>query len=256
MEKIFEMHTKRVITMHQAVKQYPNLVVYKDENYVDGEQISSSQGFASLEHIQSLGKNEQIQQFAKDYPVSNGVASKVAVLAVKSALREELRKNGMGGAKWENLELVDNPFDVIEETGMLDMDNGDKYEVFYISTYSNLVESLDEKRIPQGIKFDYMTSIDNNGYHLKNLLEAIKERTDIHWKNRSEKAEITSIPSYNVSDGAYMQLEFRWVPSDEDYAKLELNKRHLHCDEVMEKIFGLDLSEKGNIRKFHTEKEF
>lgn len=247
MEKVFEMHRKRVISTLQAVKQYPNLVVYLDEEFIDGQKVSSTQGLASLQAIQSIGKNEPVKDFEKSYEGRAGKSKKGVMMARRETMREELRKKGMAGSEWKHLGTVDNPYDVIQSVGTLDMDNPGEYEVFYLHFANHIVEGMDEKPVPQGLKFDYMGScgqLDDGLYELERILEVIKDRSDIEWLNEEEVAKITRIPYYNAERNRTSQLEFRWIPSDADYEKIQgeptswdRNLRHV----VMEKVFGIDL---------------
>ena len=255
MEKTFEMNTKRVISYLQVVKQYPNIVVYKDEEFVDGELIKSAQGIASLQHIQSLGKNSPIKDFEKEYKTPWNKSTKGAVMARRNHMREELRKTG-NSAKWKDLRMIEYPYDVIEAEGTLDMENLGEFEVFYRDYGSHLIESLDEKRVPQAMHFNYMNGNVHNGYfNLENVLDGIKERTDIEWLNRAKEAKISDIPHYNSEEGRDEELDFHWIPSDEDYAKITFENRWYHQHEVMKKIFGLDLSEEGMVLKRLEDRE-
>ena len=260
MEKVFEMHRKRVISTLQAVKQYPNLVVYLDEEYVDGEKVSSTQGLAYLQFIQSIGKNQPVKDYEKEYVNKrHGKSKKGVKLARREVMREQLRKQGMGASRWEELGMIDNPYDVIQTVGTLDMENLGEYEIFHLNLANHIAEGLDEKPVPQGLKFDYMGSggqLDDGLYDLKKILKAIKERSDIDWLNREKEPKITDIPYYNAERNRTSQLEFRWIPSDEDYEKVHGDEsisweRTFH-HVVMEKVFGLNLED---CRRIYTAEE-
>lgn len=247
MEKVFEMHRKRVISTLKAVKQYPNLVVYLDEEFIDGQKVSSTQGIASLQFIQSIGKNQPVKEFEKSYEGKHGKSKKGVQLARRQTMREQLRRKGMAGSEWKHLGLVDKPYEAIQSVGALDMENPGEYEIFFLDYASHLVEGVDEKPVPQGLKFGYMGSngqLDDSRYDLEKILEAVKDRSDIEWLNREEKPKVTSIPYYNADRLRTSELEFRWVPSDEDYeivSKEPTSWERTLQQVVMEKIFGLDL---------------
>lgn len=260
MEKTFEMHTKRVISYLQAVKQNSRLVAYRDEKFIDGERVSVSEGLAHIQDIQSIGKNQPVKEYTKKYVRNNSKDKKGVQMARRTHFREALRKTGMGGVKWETLGIVNNPYTVIETNGMLDMDNPGEYEIFYFEFSSFLVEGLDEKPVPQAMRFDYMASngqLDDGLYDLKKLLKAIQDRTDLEWLNREGKAKISDIPSYNWDEHRSSQLEFRWIPTDEDYALLEYDtvtgRRWTRNAEVMEKVFGLNLTDYQTVRSEEDE---
>lgn len=250
MEKVFEMHRKRVIKTLQAVKQYPNLVVYLDEEFIDGKLVSSEQGITTREIIQAVGKTQPVKDYEKKYKGKMGESKKGVKMAHRQTFREELRKKGMGGIKWENLGFEENPYDTIQLDGVLDMDNLGEYEIFYLNTSSHLVEGLDEKPVPQGLKFDYMGhggGIDDGKFDLKKILEAIKDRSDIDWLNREKEPKITDIPYYNSERNRTSQLDFRWMPSDKDYEVVygddSIKWGRTFQDVIMEKIFGLNLED-------------
>ena len=258
MEKVFEMHRKRVISTLQAVKQYPNLVAYLDEEFIDGEKVSSEQGLASLQFIQSIGKNQPVKDYEKEYVGKHGKSKKGAIIARRETMREGLRKKGLAGSEWKNLGTVDKPYDVIKSVGTLDMDSPGEYEVFFLHFANHIVEGVDEKPVPQGLKFEYMGNngqLDDSQYDLVKVLEAVKERSDIEWLNREEKPKVSDIPYYNTDRHRNRQLEFRWVPSDEDYEAVREEptswERTFH-HVVMEKIFGLNLED---CRRVYTAEE-
>lgn len=258
MEKVFEMHRKRVISTLQAVKQYPNLVVYLDEEFIDGQKVSSTQGLASLQFIQAIGKNQPVKDFEKSYEGKHGKSKKGVMMARRETMRETLRKKGMAGSQWKELGIVDNPYDVIQSVGILDMDNPGEYEVFYLHFANHIVEGVDEKPVPQGLKFDYMVScgqLDDGLYELERILKDIKDRSDIEWLNEEKVAKITRIPYYNAERNRTSQLEFRWIPSDVDYEKIQGEPtswdRTVH-HVVMEKVFGIDLNA---CRRMYTAEE-
>lgn len=122
------------------------------------------------------------------------------------------------------------------------------------------MKGLDERPVPQAMRFDYMGTdgqLDDGLYDLKKLFRAIEERTDLEWLNREGKAKITDIPSYNWDEDRSRQLEFRWIPSDEDYALLDYEtvtgRKWTKSAEVMKKVFGLNLEDYRSVRKENEE---
>lgn len=83
---------------------------------------------------------------------------------------------------------------------------------------SHKIADLHGNFIPIPINIGYINgSLDNKTYDLGKVLKLLKN--DEHVLNR-ESLEITHIPYYNCFDGRNHSIEFKYLPSYEDYQKL------------------------------------
>lgn len=248
MEKTFEIQTKRVISYLEAVKGYPEYVVFKDETWLGEKRKKSTQGITTLEKIENLTKMGSLDNLSTD--------RRFAVIGNRVKFRGKLKETNFNDSSKGDVMFWNTPYDAIEKHGMLDPDVPSYLEFYWMGEVDVL--TIKEEAVPRQISFDYMYGagqLTNRCFHLQKVLDVLKTRADLKWNNREGKAVITSIPYYNAEEDSNRQLEFKWIPSDEDFALLKNVEKNKLRQTILTEIFGIDLTPGGEFLK-KIEEEF
>lgn len=235
MEKTFDIQTKRVVSYLQAVKGYSEYVVFKDEALLGKECVKSTQGITSLKKIENLTKMGSLDTLSTD--------RRFAVIGKREELRKKLKETHLNDATKGDVIFWDTPYDVIKKHGMIDPDVPSYVEFYWMGEID--IFTVKGESVPRQISFDYMYGAEqmtNQRFDLEKVLDVLKTRTDLKWNNRQGKAEITSIPYYNAEEYCNRQLDFKWIPSDEDFARLNHVENKKLRQTILTDIFGIDLA--------------
>ncbi|WP_442638017.1 hypothetical protein [Rossellomorea marisflavi] len=242
MKKTFEIQTERVISYLEAVKGYPEYVVFKDETWLGEKRVKSTQGITTLERVENLTKMGSLDTLSTD--------RRFAVIGNRGKFRGKLKETYFNDSSKGDVMFWNTPYDVIEKHGMIDPDVPSYLEFYWMG--ENDVLTVKEEPVPRQISFDYMYGagqLTNKYFNLEKVLDVLKNRPDLKWNNRQEKAEITSIPYYNAEEDSNRQLEFKWIPSDEDFARIGNVERNSLRQAILTEIFEIDLTPGGEFVK-------
>lgn len=103
-----------------------------------------------------------------------------------------------------------NPFTMAKENKL------NETLLIAISYGNYTVYDLNQKMLPKAIYYDYMSGVNNQNYDLEKFLEVLTAREDIVPAPNKNKIEIVQIPYYNAEEGKTKQIEFVWVPNEQD----------------------------------------
>lgn len=243
MKKEFIIQKKRFLDYVDVLSDREDVVVYTDNLLEDEVLIRSIQGVALKESVERVEKEDSVSNVAENrYEL---------FLVRKSEFRELLRTTLMG--RIPELPVIEDAYNFILSNGKVNEDSD--YEVVqYGGRFIHRAKTMSGEFIPQAVHFDYMYSnggLDNERYDLDEILEVLKDRKDIIWLNGKDRLrkgeillpEVSKIPYYNATEESNKQLDFLWVPSDEDFAKVGVTEKEWKHYEIMKKIFGYDLEE-------------
>lgn len=185
---------KRVI---ETIELENELVAYKETTFINDKAQGITEGITNKEDL----------KIELNLPIKNS-----RFQLYKSEILEFCRKN----LYWNILENL-NKFSISNPYTYLSENKNAKYILLDFDTCSHLIYDINRNLIPSAIYFDYCTAhIDNEHYDLEESLKILKTRTDIKFL----KEGIQKIPYYNQDEDRTECLEFIWMPSDEDYKKI------------------------------------
>lgn len=210
------------------------MVAFKEDLIYNGTIISSNQGISTVENI------EQANEFNSVLPVKKEFSRyKLELSMYKKEIIEFVRNNPFGILKDTkvlfDLEILE-PYTFLLENEVSDT------ELIYLDFGNHNCYKADGSLIPKAIYFDYMSGqTDNQHYDLEKLLEVLKNRSDIHFHEEG----IIEIPYYNSEPERNQYIKFNWIPTDEDFARIEkfLPDTFKRYESIIQTIFGVTAKE-------------
>ena len=202
---------------YEFVKGSDKYVVYTDKRvihsteYEDDEPVEKIiKGITSIENIKSITGFESVSNIISQPDMYEG---KAVVACIYNTDLELVR---LGKLHISEAVQTDNILD--------------RTDVIYIlwNNGSYLAKRLDETWLPLPIRLSYMTSLNDRYYDLDKCLKHIKqlrkEEKGIIIPDGVDRLEITDIPYYNCSEGKERQIEFLYLPTQEEYNILVTKK--------------------------------
>lgn len=221
--KTIEYTTKKEILYKELLKtsKGETICVYKQVIYINNKEISSSEGICNLISIQQLTANNRLTRMT-------------SLTMFKKNIEDYFLKNNPNTCeffkKLESYEIK-KPYSY--------MKNNDNWGLYIYDNCSWSLFDYNGEELPKGIFFSYIDAcVDNSNYDLEEMLELLKNRNDVVFKDNQNK--ILSIPSYNCNRYTHSYLEFLWIPNPETFKKVkEFRDSYNRYNYIIENIFGL-----------------
>jgi hypothetical protein len=206
-----------------SIQVSDNIFIYKDEIVINNEKILKKQeGFATKEDLENVDTNE---------PISNNLIEwNLYKFGFMELWRSNLRHENF---KILNKYIINNPYSYVKINGIENLEL-----LRYIYRSEHFYNIHNEKQ-PQAMFFDYTTAnVSNEIYDLERSYEILRNRKDIKLFGGIKK-----IHYCNITEEKDMYLEFIWMPTNEDFIKVDNMKSLFNEEIVLNEI--LKLPKKG-----------
>jgi hypothetical protein len=250
----------RLSVVLETIEIAPDLIVYRETR---AQAVENVTGFTpggldhSYTHEGFITKSDlDAKRKGREFSTQTGL--KVLPLDVIGRFRthgfhDAICPEDKHGVRQEVV-LRNDPFTAFS-TGEATIDN-----VWLLDWRNHGVFDHTGKPTPLAVKFGYLGGNFHNGsYDLSKAAEHLLSRSDVvvfkgeerRYSSRRQKdiaanarEAVQHIPYYNAGKHYNQQIEFKWIPSDEDYARLVEKvtlKRMALTDDKYRAIFDLDL---------------